>query len=166
MMTMMMAMEAAHPLGETLELVGIEANERGRSCEEHKVCGSVLKEDTVVRLRHIQVKGDEEGAKPENTVGAFWVSDGIDRCLVGFLPRHMVKHSSKYNGRLAQVTEIYGDSDSPVKCRKHHRNKGVALIALVDYYQPPPTPSPSVATRKQATDGGTPPVETRKRKVN
>ena len=50
---------AAHPLGETLELVGIEANERGQSCEEHKVCGSVLKEDTVVRLRRIQVKGDE-----------------------------------------------------------------------------------------------------------
>ena len=163
---MMMAM-AAHPLGETLELVGIEAGDRGRSCEEHEVCGSVLKEDNiVVHLRCIQVKGDEEGAKEEKAVGTFWVSDGIDCCLVGFLPRHMVKHSSKYNGRLAQVTEIYGDSDSPVKRRKHHRNKSIALIALIDYYQPPPTPSPSVATRTQATDGGTPPVETRKQKAN
>ena len=45
-----------HPTGIQVDLVGIEEGGRGRSCEEHQVCGKVLTIDAVVRLRCIQIK--------------------------------------------------------------------------------------------------------------
>ena len=100
-----------HPLGAIVEIVGINSNTNGRSCEEHHTCGCVLEEDTLVRLRKRQVyiNGHEQSA-----VGVYWVSDGVDRCLVGYLHRHQVKHLNKLEGALCQVTEVYSDnSDSP-----------------------------------------------------
>lgn len=37
----------SHPTGVTVEIVGIEASNNGRSCEEHSVCGSVLCDDVI-----------------------------------------------------------------------------------------------------------------------
>jgi hypothetical protein len=54
---------ATHPSGITVEIVGIEASNNGRSCEEHDVCGSILIEDVVVRLRKVQVV-NEKGMVP------------------------------------------------------------------------------------------------------
>ena len=64
-------------------------------------------------------------------IEAVWVTDGIDRCRVGFLPRHLVKHHKQYEGKLAQVVDIYKDSDSPTKKRKHHKNRGCCLAAVI-----------------------------------
>jgi hypothetical protein len=81
----------SHPTGVTIEIVGIERGERGRSCEEHAVCGSaVLQEDTVVRICKCQILLDD--GKEDTALAVYWVGDGIDRCRVGFLPRHLVKH--------------------------------------------------------------------------
>jgi hypothetical protein len=51
-----------HPSGIVVEIVGTEMSCQGRSCKEHEICGKVLKEDIVVRLRKIQlmVEGKEE----------------------------------------------------------------------------------------------------------
>ena len=43
--------EPIHPSGIVVEIVGTEMSCQGRSCEEHDICGEVLKEDIVVRLR-------------------------------------------------------------------------------------------------------------------
>ena len=118
-----------HPLGEIVEIVGINSNTNGRSCEEHHTCGCVLEEDSLVRLRKHQVyiNGHEQSA-----VGVYWVSDGMDRCLVGYLHRHQVKHLNKLEGALCQVTEVYSDnSDSPTKWHKHKKNFGCAIAAIV-----------------------------------
>ena len=45
-----------HPTGILVEVVGIEESGRGRSYEEHDVCGTVLQLDLVVRFRTIQVR--------------------------------------------------------------------------------------------------------------
>jgi hypothetical protein len=93
-----------HPPGIVVKIVGTEANDQGRSCEEHPVnCGEVLEQDVVVRLRKVQlmVEGREELA-----IAAIWVADGMDRCRVGFLPRHMAKHAAHYDGSLVQVTHV------------------------------------------------------------
>ena len=50
---------AHHPTGMTVNIVGIEASNRGRSCEEHAICGSVLLEDAVVRIQKIQILNDD-----------------------------------------------------------------------------------------------------------
>ena len=47
---------ACHPSGTTVDIVGIEASDNGRSCEEHDVCGSVFAPDVVVRFRAVQLE--------------------------------------------------------------------------------------------------------------
>ena len=123
-----------HPLGEIVEIVGINSNTNGLSCEEHHTCGCVLEEDSLVRLqkRQVYINGREQSA-----VGVYWVSDGVDRCLVGFLHRHQVKHLNKLEGALCQVTEVYSEnSDSPTKWHKHKKNFGCAIAAIVSSNEP------------------------------
>ena len=121
-----------HPPCIVVKIVGTEVSNQGRSCEEHPInCGEVLESDVVVRLRKVQlmVKGREEMA-----IAAIWVTDGMDHCRVGFLPRHMVKHAVHYDGSLAQVTRVL--SADPTCCdlaewRMHHHNRGCCLATII-----------------------------------
>ncbi len=79
--------EATHPSGITVKIVGIEKGDRGRSCKEHDVCWMVVKEDTLLCLRKEQILVDEQ---EETAIACYWVTDGIDRCRIGILKRHMV----------------------------------------------------------------------------
>jgi hypothetical protein len=47
-----------HPNEPLVEIVGIEASNRGRFCEEHNICDSVIEIDSVVRFRVIQSIND------------------------------------------------------------------------------------------------------------
>jgi hypothetical protein len=47
--------EATHLPGIVVEIVEIEKGDRGRSCEEHDVCGEVVEEDTLLCLRREQI---------------------------------------------------------------------------------------------------------------
>jgi hypothetical protein len=91
----------------------------------------VLAEDVVVRLRKVQILVE---GKEETAIAAVWVNDGIDRCRVGFLPRHMVKHAARYDGAVAQVTRVFsGDQE---KCdtaerRAFYKNHGCCLAAII-----------------------------------
>ncbi len=126
-----MAEEATHPSGITVEILGIERGDRGRSCEEHDVCGTVVEEDTLLRLRKEQILVD---GQEETAIACYWVTDGIDRCRVGFLKRHMVKHAGRFNGALVQVTKVFSAdprvSDTAER-RMHHQNYGCALGTVV-----------------------------------
>jgi hypothetical protein len=124
-----------HPTGVVVEIVGMEMDDRGRSCVEHRNCGEVMGEDVVVRLRtvQIQVEGREETA-----IAAYWVTDGVNCCRVGFLQRHMVKQAARFNGALAQVTRVF-DAD-PTCCdtaehRGFHKNKGCCRAAIIAWYK-------------------------------
>ena len=117
----------------TVNIFGIARGDRGRSCEEHKVCGAVLQEDSVVKIRHEQIIGDN--GREESALAAYWISNGIDRCRVGFLPRHLLKSWQVYNGRIAQVVDIYEGSESPAKKRKNVRNYGCCEAVLIDTHR-------------------------------
>ncbi len=81
-----------HPPGIVVEIVGTEAGNRGRTCKEHTInCGKVLEENVVVRLWKVQVVVN---GREETAIAAVWVTDGIDRCRVGFLKRHMAQHAA------------------------------------------------------------------------
>ena len=69
--------------------------------------------------------------KVEAAIGVYWVTDGIDRCLVGFLPRHCVKHAKYYDGRAAQIVELYHGSESPAKRKECSRYHGVCMAAFL-----------------------------------
>ena len=100
-----------HLSGIVVEVVGIKMGDRGRSCEEHSVCGEVVEEDTWLRLGRVQIEVD--GHK-ETAIACIWVTNGIDRCCVGFLKCHMLKHAWRFNGALAQVTKVF--SADPRHC--------------------------------------------------
>jgi hypothetical protein len=72
-----------------------------------------------------------DAGKEETAFGVYWVTDGIDRCLVGFLPRHCIHHKDDYNGRVAQVVEFLKESENPAKRRRSHSMKGVCMAALL-----------------------------------
>ena len=78
----------------------------------------------------MQITG--EMGNEESALAVYWISDGIDRCCVGFLPRHLVKQWQQYDGRIAQVLELYQGSDSPTKKRKNVRNCGCCEAVLID----------------------------------
>jgi hypothetical protein len=83
-----------------------------------------LCDDVVVRLRKVQTL-NTDGAE-ETSIAAYLVSDGIDQCRVGFLPRHLVSHAKKYDGALAQITEVYSrESESASKRKKFLQIVGV-----------------------------------------
>ena len=94
----------AHPVGQLVDIVGIKKSSRGRSCEVHSCCGSVLAPDTLVRFKEEEIQ--VSGGKVEKALCVYWVSEGVDRCLVGFLPRHCLPHAAMYVGRLAQVVDF------------------------------------------------------------
>jgi len=137
-------MSTHHPSGITVEIVGIEAKGNGRSCEQHDVCGSVLDVDVVVRLRRVQIVNRMVN-REESAIAAYLVSDGIDQCRVGFLPRHFVPHSRSFDGVLAQVTEVYTvKSDSAIKRRKCLHNMGCCIATIISEM---PRPGISATTR-------------------
>lgn len=113
--------------------MGINTGNRGRNCEEHAVCGTVFEQDSLVRFRweKIDVDGVEQPA-----LCVYWVTDGVDRCRVGFLQRHLLKHKKDYDGKLAQVVEFLATSESPGDRAKAHRCHGVCRAALVQADKP------------------------------
>ena len=44
--------------------------------------------------------------------GQGWVTDGMDRCCVGFLGRHLVKHWGEFDVKLAHVVGIHSKDDN------------------------------------------------------
>jgi hypothetical protein len=122
-----------HPSGITVDIVGLKCSDRGRSCEEHTVCGSALKIDSLVRFRAEQIDVD---GKEEIALAVYWITDGVDRCRVGFLPKHLLKHKDDYHLKLAQVVEFLETSDCPSARAKSHRNHGIARAVLVEAEAP------------------------------
>lgn len=127
---------ACHPSGVTVDIVGLEASNNGRSCENHDVCGSLVVPDVVVRIREVQLALEPDEANPDketNALAVYHVTGGIDGCRVGFLRRHLLKYADEYDGRLAQVIEVFNDSsESPTDRAKYHRNKGCCRAVLIE----------------------------------
>ena len=63
---------------------------------------------------------------------AVWVTEGVDHCVVGYLPEKYHRHAEDLNGMLFQVLEIYSNNSAPNKKRYCELHKGVCVAALVD----------------------------------
>ncbi len=104
----------------------------GHSCEEHpNNCGEVLASNVVVCLLKVEIVVD---GRKEKVIAAYWVSDSIDCCRVGFLPHHMVKHAVRYDRALAQVTHVLSNNptcSNSAERRMFHKNKGCCLAAII-----------------------------------
>ena len=78
-----------HPRGDRVKIVGVNSPTNRRSCEEHPICGEVVIEDVVLHLRKVQVQMNQQ---EQSAIVAFWVSNGIDCCHIGYLPKAYVKN--------------------------------------------------------------------------
>jgi hypothetical protein len=70
--------------------------------------------------------------KYRTILGAFWVTEGFDRCLIGHVSEDFKAHFSRLEGRLAQVVEIYSGSTSSKKNAYSVLHNGVCHAMLVD----------------------------------
>ena len=71
--------------------------------------------------------------KIEEAIQAVRIQDGTPSCVIGFLPQNIVQSGKeKYVGKVAQIIDLYDQSESEVKRRKSYRNRGVASFRLLD----------------------------------
>lgn len=69
-------------------------------------------------------------------MAAVWITEGMDRCIVGYVDPRAMEVRERLEGRLAQVTELFSLSQSKTKNRYSMAHKGVCLAALVENYLP------------------------------
>ena len=68
----------------------------------------------------------------ETAIAAYWITDGIDRCRVGFLPRHCDRRANQFDGHIVQVVALLAQSENASE-RKHSRNnRGVCCACIID----------------------------------
>ncbi len=110
-----------HPSSIILDVIGTAGTNCGRSCKEHTCCGDVLDKDILVKLWCKQIlmpdaitKGGK--MKEETAITVNWVSNRIDCCCVGFLPRTFVGQGSLWDGILCRVVEVFGKDDPSKLC--------------------------------------------------
>lgn len=65
----------------------------------------------------------------ETAIAAYWVTDGVDRCRVGFLPRHCVRQANYFDGRLVQVVTMCANSENPRHRQFARWNRGACHAA-------------------------------------
>lgn len=119
-----------HPAGEKVLIVGLNASNNGRSCEFHRICGlETLVNDSVVRFRSCQVI---RHGKAEMAIAVYWVTDGVDRCRVGFLKRELVQDAEKYDGKIAQVVAFLSESEDADEQAYSEMNAGACYAVMIE----------------------------------
>ena len=68
-------------------------------------------------------------------IAAFWVTCGIDSCIVGYLPPKYLEIADTLDGRLCQVLEIWNRSHDAKKRQYALDHDGVVECTLVDFGQ-------------------------------
>ena len=71
--------------------------------------------------------------KIEVVISAYWVTDSVERCRVGFLPCFMVPYADSVNRLLAQVTEVFNEYNHSSAIRKKvHHNHGFCHAVILE----------------------------------
>ena len=94
------------------ESVGIAAGDCGCQCREHNVCcAKVVDVDIVARLRREEIIVPDDflgkgNMRKQTAITINWVTNGFERCRVGFLPLLYVPDAAHYDGAFCQVIEV------------------------------------------------------------
>jgi hypothetical protein len=91
------------------EIVGLEGEEGGRSCESHDVCGVHLDVGYLVKLKVTMSLVGEEEEVVIKVVKVVKIQDANETCHVDFLPHHIGygSRTDKQRNKHAQVLELY-----------------------------------------------------------
>jgi len=111
--------------GEVVHIVGTKSSTNGRCCMYHDKCGTSLSIGDMVCFHVIKLVVPGEG---EDGI----IEDGVEMCHVGFLQRCYVKHSARYDGKVAKVKEIWSvEDESATKRQMVHRNMGCYVARVM-----------------------------------
>jgi len=70
----------------------------------------------------------------ETTIArVIWVTNGLNRCQVGYLPAKYIGLKERLNGRIAQVVEIFSFSSNNHKLNYSACYQGVCQVVLIDF---------------------------------
>ena len=112
------------------DIVCFIALNKGRSCESHECCWENLSADDLICFSFC-VLDYEYGAK--EAIKSVWIWIGTESCLVGFLPRNIVKsRKDTFIDKFSQVFELEENSENRTKQGKSHRNLGMATFCLLE----------------------------------
>jgi hypothetical protein len=68
----------------------------------------------------------------ETAIAAYWVTDGIDQCCVGFLLQHCIQQAHNFDGHFVQVLALLAHSENASE-RRHPRNtRGACYGGSID----------------------------------
>ena len=68
----------------------------------------------------------------ETAVKAVLIQEGVERCVVGFVPRSLLRYADALHKKFVQVTELYASSSLKSERARSHRNGGMALCVLLE----------------------------------
>jgi hypothetical protein len=94
---------------ELVDIVGIEEDGRGRSCEQHGCCGAMLRLGDLVTFKSMFIS-TEEGVY-ERALGVYLFNGEVVTCLVGFLPRFHLIRTDHYVDQVAKITKFMAKSE-------------------------------------------------------
>ena len=115
------------------EIVGLNSSSNGRACEQHVCCGRGVRVSDVMKLKLGVVTLDDGSV--ETVIKGILIKDGMETCMVSFLPRHVAVSERKRGllvGKFAQIIELYDLSKSASKKMKCTWNQGMACFHLFD----------------------------------
>ena len=67
---------------------------------------------------------------------ARWVTDGIERCVLGHVAPRFLSQKENLDGRLAQIVDIFDESSCRRKIEYSKEFRGVCRAVLIDYGTP------------------------------
>ncbi|KAG7338677.1 hypothetical protein IV203_020701 [Nitzschia inconspicua] len=67
-------------------------------------------------------------------IAAVWVTEGIDRCIIGRVNPAATKHSEMLEGRLCQVTDLFLGTNHKAKNEYSTQHKGVYVAQVIAKY--------------------------------
>ena len=67
---------------------------------------------------------------------ARWITDGIERCVLGHVAPRFLSQTSNLDGRVAQIVDIFDESSCRRKIEYSNEFQGVCRAVLIDYGTP------------------------------
>ena len=92
--------------------------------------------------------------REETAITVNWVTDGVDRCRVGFLPKSYVATESVYDGILCQIVYVGSIlSTDKAEAKKFHDKCGFALASVISPLRKEVAADNSYARKKGKREG-------------
>ena len=114
------------------EIVGIHLPGNGRTCAAHECCGKYLCYNDLIKVK---LSTEIVDGLSERVGKIVIIKNGVETCMVGFLPRFMLygeeDELTSLISSYVQVIELYELSENSYKKEKSKRLGGIALVRLL-----------------------------------